>query len=177
MNRDRAAADKYSPKSGPVQVGCAKPPIDGARNADVVRRRNTPGPVPPPRLRGSSDYDTSVGLPPESVYYHMLKNAVDLRRRTASALRMLQRLSRDDFEAVGRRGIRMTVPDYQSLMLPVLSEASKGEGEVRIGDVRTRIAEQLELTPEDLEMRLPSGRQGVFENRVHWAKFSLERQA
>jgi restriction system protein len=69
----------------------------------------------------------------------------------------------------------MTIPDYQSLMLPVLSEASKGAAEVRIGDVRNRIAEQLELTPEDLEKRLPSGRQGAFENRVHWAKFYLGR--
>jgi restriction system protein len=67
--------------------------------------------------------------------------------------------------------IRMTVPDYQSLMLPVLSASSRGE--VRIGDVRSRIAEQLELTPEDREKRLPSGRQGLFENRVHWAKFYL----
>lgn len=67
----------------------------------------------------------------------------------------------------------MSIPDYQSLMLPVLSEASKGEGEVRIGDVRNRIAGQLGLTPEELEKRLPSGRQGAFENRVHWAKFYL----
>jgi restriction system protein len=67
----------------------------------------------------------------------------------------------------------MAIPDYQSLMLPVLSEASKGAGEVRISDVRGRIAEQLELTPEDLGIRLPSGRQGAFENKVHWAKFYL----
>jgi len=67
----------------------------------------------------------------------------------------------------------MTIPDYQSLMLPVLSESSKSGGEVRISDVRSRIAEQLDLTPEDLEKRLPSGRQGAFENRVHWAKFYL----
>ena len=67
----------------------------------------------------------------------------------------------------------MSIPDYQSLMLPVLSEASKGEGEVGLSDVRSKIAEQLGLTPEDLEKRLPSGRQGAFENRVHWAKFYL----
>jgi restriction system protein len=67
----------------------------------------------------------------------------------------------------------MTIPDYQSLMLPVLSGASTGQGEVRISDVRGRIAEQLGLMPEDLEKRLPSGRQGAFENRVHWAKFYL----
>lgn len=67
----------------------------------------------------------------------------------------------------------MTVPLFQALMLPVLSASTKGE--VRIGDVRSRLAEQLELTPEDREKRLPSGKQGLFENRVHWAKFYLEK--
>ena len=65
----------------------------------------------------------------------------------------------------------MTIPDYQSLMLPVLSAASKGE--VRIGDVIVTIGKQVELTPEDFAKRLPSGRQGTFENRVHWAKLYL----
>jgi len=67
----------------------------------------------------------------------------------------------------------MAVPDYQSLMLPVLSALAASEGEVRIGDVITKIADQLELTAEDRARRLPSGRQGLFENRVHWAKFYL----
>jgi restriction system protein len=44
---------------------------------------------------------------------------------------------------------------------------------VRIGDVIGKIGEQLELTAEDREKLLPSGRQGLFENRVHWAKFYL----
>jgi restriction system protein len=67
----------------------------------------------------------------------------------------------------------MAVPDYQTLMLPVLSASSNGE--VRIGDVRSRLADQLELTLEDREKLLPSGRQGLFENRVHWAKFYLAK--
>jgi restriction system protein len=65
----------------------------------------------------------------------------------------------------------MTIPDYQSLMLPVLSASSKGE--VRAGDAINRIGEQLGLTEEDRTILLPSGRQGLFENRVHWAKFYL----
>lgn len=69
------------------------------------------------------------------------------------------------------RGTQMAVPDYQSLMLPVLSAFSSGE--TRAGDVINKIGEQLKLTPEDRAKRLPSGRQGVFENRVHWAKFYL----
>jgi restriction system protein len=65
----------------------------------------------------------------------------------------------------------MSVPDYQSLMLPVLLASSIGE--VRISDVRTKVGEQLGLTADDYAQRIPSDRQGVFENRVHWAKFYL----
>lgn len=67
----------------------------------------------------------------------------------------------------------MTVPYYQSLMLPVLSAVGSSKGEVRIGDVIKKLGEQLELTVEDRAKLLPSGRQGLFENRVHWAKFYL----
>ncbi len=67
----------------------------------------------------------------------------------------------------------MTIPDYQSLMLPVLSAASSGE--IRIGDLVDRLAEQLKLTPEQRAELLPSGRQTVFSNRVHWAKTYLSK--
>jgi len=56
-------------------------------------------------------------------------------------------------------------------MLPVLLAAK--DGEVRISDVRNAIAQKLSLTPEDMTLLLPSKRQGMFENRVHWAKFYL----
>jgi restriction system protein len=65
----------------------------------------------------------------------------------------------------------MPIPDYQALMLPVLLVARTGE--VRISDVRSKLADDLKLTPEEREKLLPSGRQGLFENRVHWAKFYL----
>lgn len=67
----------------------------------------------------------------------------------------------------------MTVPDYQSLMLPVLVASAKGE--VRIGDVVDRLAEQLHLTPEDRAELLPSGKQTLFGNRVHWAKTYISK--
>jgi hypothetical protein len=41
----------------------------------------------------------------------------------------------------------MSIPDYQSLMLPVLAASSKGE--VRIGSVVDEIAAQLELSLEE----------------------------
>jgi restriction system protein len=65
----------------------------------------------------------------------------------------------------------MAVPDYQSLMLPVLVASSKGE--VRIGDVVNQLADQLKLSPEERAELLPSGKQTLFSNRVHWAKTYL----
>jgi restriction system protein len=65
----------------------------------------------------------------------------------------------------------MAVPDYQTLMLPVLHAAEHGE--VRIGDVVLLLADKFALTPEERAELLPSGRQTVFSNRVHWAKTYL----
>jgi restriction system protein len=62
----------------------------------------------------------------------------------------------------------MAVPDYQTLMLPVLVASSKGE--VRIGDVVNQLGEERKLTPEERSELLPSGKQTLFSNRVHWAK-------
>ena len=67
----------------------------------------------------------------------------------------------------------MSIPDYQSLMLPVLQIAA--DGEIRIKDVVERIAEELSLTNDEREELLPSGKQAVFANRVHWAKTYLAK--
>lgn len=58
-------------------------------------------------------------------------------------------------------------------MLPVLSAASHIE--IRIGDVADRLANQLGLTSEERTALLPSGKQTVFSNRVHWAKTYLSK--
>ena len=67
----------------------------------------------------------------------------------------------------------MPIADYQSLMLRVLSAASKGEA--RIGEVVDRLADQLGLTAEERTALLPSGKQTAFSNRVHWAKTYLAK--
>ncbi len=67
----------------------------------------------------------------------------------------------------------MSIPDYQSLMLPVLRLAA--EGEKRVADVEERIAIDLGLTQEEREELLPSGRQRVLHNRIHWAKFYMTK--
>lgn len=65
----------------------------------------------------------------------------------------------------------MSIPDYQSLMLPVLLACAGGE--TRIGEVIEKLGDQLALSPEDRSQLLPSGAQTVFANRVHWAKTYL----
>lgn len=65
------------------------------------------------------------------------------------------------------------VPDYQSLMRPVLECAA--EGEVRISDVVALLGEKLSLSHEDKDEVLPSGKQTRFANRVHWAKSYLKQ--
>lgn len=67
----------------------------------------------------------------------------------------------------------MPIPDYQSLMLPVLQTSSKGE--IRIGQVVEELANQLGLTPDERTELLPSGKQTLFSNRVHWAKSYLNK--
>jgi restriction system protein len=65
----------------------------------------------------------------------------------------------------------MAIPDYQSLMLPVLAASSTGEVSIRA--VIEQLADQLGLSPEERSELLPSGKQTVFSNRVHWAKTYL----
>jgi restriction system protein len=67
----------------------------------------------------------------------------------------------------------MSIPDYQSLMLPVLVASS--EGEVRISQVVEQLADKLGLSTEERSELLPSGKQAVINNRVHWAKFYLNK--
>jgi restriction system protein len=62
----------------------------------------------------------------------------------------------------------MSVPDYQSLMLPVISASSRGE--VRIADVVASLAEKLGLKPEERAELLLQESRPIFANRVHWAK-------
>jgi restriction system protein len=65
----------------------------------------------------------------------------------------------------------MAIPDFQSLMLPVLRSCEKGE--VKISDVVQSLADSFRLTDEERSELLPSGKQTTFANRVHWAKSYL----
>jgi len=69
--------------------------------------------------------------------------------------------------AIGNREL-VAIPDFQTLMLPLLRAASDGIEHTGRG-VTEQLADQFELSPEERDELLPSGRQRRFSNRVAWA--------
>ena len=62
----------------------------------------------------------------------------------------------------------MAVPDFQSLMLPVLKTLSTGK-ETTVDEMRKKVALAINLTQEDLRELLPRSKQTIFTNRISWA--------
>lgn len=67
----------------------------------------------------------------------------------------------------------MPIPDFQTLMRPLLNLAGDGK-EHRFQESVNLIAAEFGLSPKDLQILLPSGRQSLFTNRVAWAKTHLK---
>jgi restriction system protein len=65
----------------------------------------------------------------------------------------------------------MPIPDFQTLMLPLLRLSA--DKEWRISDAVERLAEDSKLSQEERTLLIPSGRQTTFSNRVAWAKSYL----
>ena len=68
----------------------------------------------------------------------------------------------------------MPIPDFQSIMLPLLELISDGK-EYTIAGTRDLLAEKFHLTDEEVNQKLPSGVANTFYNRLAWAKIYLER--
>lgn len=68
----------------------------------------------------------------------------------------------------------MAIPDFQSIMLPLLVFMSDGQ-EHSNQQVIDCLAAQFDLTEVDLNEMLPSGKQTTFSNRVGWAKTYLSK--
>jgi restriction system protein len=66
------------------------------------------------------------------------------------------------------------IPDFQSLMLPLLRLAADGAEHAR-RDAVDQLAEEFRLTEDEMRELLPSGRQGRFDNRVAWARSFLKQ--
>ena len=68
----------------------------------------------------------------------------------------------------------MSIPDYETVMLPFLSALSDGKVyEAR--DVGELLASQFKLSVEELAERIPSGLATTFGNRVGWARTYLKK--
>ena len=66
----------------------------------------------------------------------------------------------------------MAIPDYQSIMFPLLRLAADGQEHAFRPSVEA-LAVEFQLTSEDRQTPLPSKTQPVFENRVGWARTYL----
>jgi restriction system protein len=63
----------------------------------------------------------------------------------------------------------MAIPDFQSLMLPLLRYASGRSPDTSTSEALKALAEEFHLTPDDLSVTLASGPTPVFANRIGWA--------
>jgi restriction system protein len=66
------------------------------------------------------------------------------------------------------------IPDYQSLMLPLLRLLSDGK-EYKYRDLIENLANEFKVSDEERKELLASGNQAVFDNRVGWAKTYLKK--
>ena len=67
----------------------------------------------------------------------------------------------------------MTIPDYQTVMLPFLQFLSD-EQERSYRETVDNLADHFQLTEEERKEMLPSGTQELFNNRVGWARTYLK---
>lgn len=70
----------------------------------------------------------------------------------------------------------MSVPDFQSIMLPFLKALADGQQQ-RTRELMPKLASHFHLSDAELKQLLPSGTQRVFENRVFWVSSYLRHAA
>lgn len=66
------------------------------------------------------------------------------------------------------------IPDYQSLMLPLLRLVADGR-EYKYREIVEALALHFKITDEERNELLPSGNQAIFDNRVGWARTYLKK--
>lgn len=68
----------------------------------------------------------------------------------------------------------MSVPDFQSFMLPILS-LFKDRKNHNIKECKEIAINEFELSEEDIKALVPSGKQTLIENRVYWSLTYLKK--
>jgi restriction system protein len=67
----------------------------------------------------------------------------------------------------------MTIPDFQTVMLPLVEALADGQ-ERTMRDLTATLGDRFKLTEQARQELLPSGQQTIFSNRVAWAKSHLK---
>ena len=70
--------------------------------------------------------------------------------------------------------LRDKIPDFQTLMLPMLELLRNGE-ERTLNNVVDELAIKYGLGQEELKIKVPSGQMGLFRNRVGWTRSYLKK--
>jgi restriction system protein len=71
----------------------------------------------------------------------------------------------------------VAIPDFQSLMLPILRLLAGATAEVPVREVIDRLGRELKLSEAELREQLPSGRGLQFYNRAQWACTHMRKAA
>ena len=62
----------------------------------------------------------------------------------------------------------MAIPDFQSIMLPLLK--SLGDNEEKLNDqLRENIITHFKISESEQNEKIPSGKQSLYKNRIAWA--------
>lgn len=69
----------------------------------------------------------------------------------------------------------MAIPDYQTIMKPLLEFLKKHPGPQRMQDVIEALSSYFSLSETEKEILLPSGQQNVINNRIGWARTYLKK--
>ena len=67
----------------------------------------------------------------------------------------------------------MPIPDFQTIMLPLLELVADGKDHL-MKDVTRGVASRFELSADERRQLLPSGQQTIISNRVAWAKAHMK---
>ena len=68
----------------------------------------------------------------------------------------------------------MVIPDFQSIFMPLLKACADGQEHTK-QELLPLLAKQFGLTDDELSIKLASGKQGMFDNRVAWTKTHLKQ--
>ena len=69
----------------------------------------------------------------------------------------------------------MSVPSFQQLMLPALQTIGQRYDEISIAGLEEEVGKALRISMEERQLRLPSGNQTLFANRLNWARSYLSK--